>query len=84
MESDGYHQRRNQEGGLPQGYRDFVVKVGLGEIIDRNHEGFLDLLSELCVGDQLLMDIRYQITGFEDHNIITLAVRGDCSESDKP
>lgn len=57
--------------------------MSLQEIISSNHEGFLDLLSEFCVGDQLLMDIRYQITGFEDHNIITLAVRGDCSESDK-
>ena len=57
------------------------VKVSLQEMIDHNEEGFLNLLSELATGDQLLMDIKYKLIGIgNEPNTIVIRVTGDSSE----
>lgn len=46
-----------------------VVRVNLGEIIERGLESFLDLLAEKT-GHELLMDINYKIVGHESDTLL--------------
>jgi hypothetical protein len=67
----------------------FELDSSLGDLIDNNLEGFLDLLSERTTDTVMLMDIDYGIVGVApgaggtvDHlpvNGIRLWVTGDCS-----
>lgn len=65
--------------GDNNGYIEGVVAVELSDIIDRDFDGFLDLLSEKLTGTELLMDINYQVVG-HDENILFINVRGDVSD----
>lgn len=62
-------------------YQRFETSVSLGEIIDRDLEGFLDLLAEL-VGKPLLMDINYGVQAVNPDGTLLLWVTGDTSECD--
>ena len=53
-----------------------VVRVDLNEVIDRDLEEFLDLLSIRAVRNELLMGTAYDVTGL-DGGILLLTVRGD-------
>jgi len=59
-----------------------VVKVDFEEIVDLDREYFLDLLSELVVGEVFpcLSNIDYQVVGFEHPNLIVLNVSGEIEE----
>lgn len=62
------------------GYVEGNVIVPFSNIIDRDLEGFLDLLGEKLVANECLMDISYKaIEVTEDQNVI-IWVRGDASE----
>lgn len=59
---------------------DYIAKViglNLGEIIDRDHEQFLDMIAERA-GYPLLMDVSYEIINTIG-GTIRLLVRGDPS-----
>lgn len=56
-----------------------TVTVELSEIIDRNLEHFLDLLSVRATGNPLLMDIDYTVVG-TDGESIKIKVTGDAAE----
>ena len=58
-------------------YGKWEVKVSVSEMIDRNHEEFLDLLSELSVGHTCLMDITYKATSVCEDGSIKMSVVGD-------
>ena len=53
-----------------------VVRVGLNEVIDRDLEEFLDLLSSRAAGNELLMGTAYEVTGL-DGGTLLLTVTGD-------
>lgn len=58
-----------------------TVAVPLDEIISRDREGFLDLLSDLATSTDLLMDIHYRVTGFSvDGQEIFMEITGDDSQ----
>lgn len=60
----------------------FIDAIGitdLDEVVQRHHEGFLDLLSEETVGNPLLMNIAYQVIGSVRDNTLILQVTGDAS-----
>lgn len=59
-------------------YQRFETNVTLGEIIDRDLEGFLDFLAEL-VGHPLLMDINYGVQALNPDGSLCLWVTGDVS-----
>lgn len=56
--------------------RKYEILVKLDEIIELDYEGFLDLVSNLCVGNELLTDITYEVIGSKD-GLIKLSVIGD-------
>jgi len=58
-----------------------VVSVDLAEAIDRDGEGWLDLLSTLLVGNECLMDINYKIVGHVGDVTLLVEVEGDASEA---
>ena len=53
--------------------------VDLSEVIDGDHEGFLDLISEESVGNAMLSDITYEVIGSRGTTLL-LRVQGDVSE----
>lgn len=62
-------------------YVTVVIPVGLKDIIHRDPDGFLDLLSEKITADWLLMDISFRAVGVEDDgHTLLLEVTGDVSE----
>lgn len=63
------------------GYISARVIIELHDIIDNDLEGFLDILSEKLVGDDLLMDIDYKVTGVANENEVVIEVSGDPSAS---
>lgn len=66
-------QKRADESGFVSG----IVSVSLGEIIEANHEGFLDLLSQRLTGTEILADISYSVEGLAAHDSLLIAVTGD-------
>jgi hypothetical protein len=56
-----------------------VVDISLADIIDHDHEWFLDAIADLAVGDVRLMDIGYETIGSFD-DMVRLRVSGDVSE----
>ena len=64
--------------GENYGYMTGVVAVDLSEIIEGDLESFLDLLSEKLTDTELLMDVTYEIAGFEENGLF-LKVTGDVS-----
>jgi hypothetical protein len=71
-------------------YWQFTADVSLGDLIDNDLEGFLDLNRETATGTIRLMDLNYGIAGVAPGaggtvdglgvNGIRLWVSGDCSE----
>ena len=62
-------------------YGEWEIIVHISEIINKDLEGFLDLISELSVGSPCLMDITYHVIGIgKEPNTIRLQVKGDTSE----
>jgi len=61
------------------------ISVALSEIIHHDHEGFLDLLSELAVGNTMLMDITWKLVTIDsmNDNSLILEVTGDITEAEK-
>lgn len=57
-----------------------VVAVSLEEVVESNQEGFNDVLSERLVGDDVLMDIGYEVVGHRG-NTLHIKVTGDAIES---
>lgn len=57
------------------------VSVHISDIINRDLEGFLDLISEKLIGSDLLMDINYDVVGMNrfDPNVLVIRVTGDVS-----
>lgn len=55
-----------------------VVPIDLDEIVDRDIEEFLDLLSFRLTGSTLLMDIEYKVVGHAG-DTIHIEVNGDPS-----
>lgn len=61
-------------------YVEAIVDVALSDVIDHNHDGFLDIIAEEAVGNILLMDISYEVIGVIDAYTIRLKVTGDISD----
>lgn len=55
------------------------VEIDLSDAIDNDLERFLDFISVLAVGSDLLMDIGYNVVGHRG-SMITIEVTGDVSE----
>ena len=73
--------RRDADG---DGWVDGIVSVGLDDVVDNDQEGFLDILSCALVGDDLLMDIEYEVVGVGGgNNELLLKVSGDARMSFK-
>jgi hypothetical protein len=62
---------------VPLGYVGGVVLVDLSEIINADHESFLDMLSERLTGTECLMDISYRTLRCDQDNQIMIGVVGD-------
>lgn len=60
-----------QDGGII-GY----VVVDLSEIIDHNYEGFLNLLSERLIGDQLLLNVTHEVVACKGNELL-IRVEGE-------
>lgn len=56
-----------------------VVKVTLDEVIKRDLEGFLDLVSTRLTGSELLMEIGYQVVGHQGDTLL-IKVRGQVDQ----
>lgn len=68
------------ESGNP--YMSGIVTMDANDAISGKYrlEGFLDRISVLLTGTNLLMDINYEVVGFEDGNLL-IKVSGDVSET---
>ena len=55
------------------------VPVSLADVISRDLEGFIDLVSEKLVGSDLLMDVSYEVVGVNQESGIVIKVSGDPS-----
>jgi hypothetical protein len=72
--------RKMAEAGVPGGlFVTGVVAVDLNDIIDNDLDGFMDHLSELLTGTEILMNIDYDVVGYEEHNVLHIKVSGDVS-----
>jgi hypothetical protein len=60
------------------GFIKSLIAVDLQEIIDRNYEEFLDLISVKAAGSELLMDVTYDVVGNSPFGIL-IEVNGDVS-----
>ena len=61
-------------------YVEGYVQIHISEMIDNDHEAFLDAISEKLVGSDLLMDVSYDVVGLADEpNELILKVSGDVS-----
>lgn len=58
-----------------------IVEVDLSEVIERDLEGFLDLISERATGVEMsrLMQQSWRIVGFKSTGTVLLEVTGDAS-----
>lgn len=63
----------------PMAYITKQVSIGLDEIVGLTLEEFLDRLSELAIGSELLMDINYRAIGVNTDGTLVLEVTGDPS-----
>ncbi len=72
----GTGKRYHGEPGEPWPGIDGVVAIGLSEVVDRDFEQFLDLLSERLTGTELLENIDYDVVG-HDGNELHILVSGD-------
>jgi hypothetical protein len=72
-----------------EGYLRGVIAVDLNEIVERDLEGFLSLLSQRLSNTDVLADIYYEIVGFDAPDTLYLETWGDpsmvleCSEKFK-
>ncbi len=55
------------------------VQLHISDVIDNDNEGFLNLLSESLVGNELLMDIQYDVVATTNNDEIIFKVTGDVS-----
>jgi len=63
------------------GYVTGVVRLDINDIFNTGHiDQFCDLLSNALIGDDLLMDIAYQVVGAEEGDVL-VEVTGDVRES---
>lgn len=58
---------------------DKQVTVSLGDVIHGDLESFLDILSNEAIGNDLLMDISYELLGIRD-GMLLLRVTGEVDE----
>lgn len=65
------------------GYIHEEVHVDLSEVVEADTEGFIDLLSTLAIGDDLLMDVTWEVIGTTNENLIQVIVHGDPSASEE-
>lgn len=66
---------RSAPGGIVRG----VVAMGLTDVIDHNYDSFLDALSRLLVGSELLSDVHYRLVGTHGGEIL-VEVSGDVAQ----
>lgn len=59
------------------------VPFDLGELISLDLEGFLDVISIRLIGSDLLMDIRYQLCGWDESGVIYIWVVGQLPDEDE-
>jgi hypothetical protein len=59
----------------------YEIYLHIDEIVENNEEDFLDLLSNLCVGNDCLMDITYKPIMVNEEGLIVLSVIGDDKEA---
>lgn len=63
------------------GYITGVVRLDINDIFNTGHiDQFCDLLSNALIGDDLLMDIAYQVVGTEEGDVL-VEVTGNVNES---
>lgn len=55
------------------------VQLELGDIIENNLEGFLDLISTIATGSPLMQDISWRIVDTKGLNTLILEITGDVS-----
>ena len=55
------------------------VTVHISTLLDNDFESFLDIISEELVGNDLLMDINYDVVALAEDNTLVLKVSGDVS-----
>jgi hypothetical protein len=60
-------------------YVEGIVAIGLDDLIDLDLETLNDKLSLLLTGDELLMDIRFEVVGYENGSL-WMKVSGDAKE----
>jgi hypothetical protein len=58
-----------------------VIEVSLGEIIERDLEEFLDLISERAFNTAAAMNVEYSIIGHRDHAVL-LTVTADIEDDE--
>jgi hypothetical protein len=58
------------------GYIEGVISISLSSLINSDFENFLDLISELLIGDVCLSDIGYKTVGYRNSDDILLLVSG--------
>lgn len=66
-------------------YIEVIIPVALSEIIRGDLEAFLDLISKVVTGTELLMDSNYELVGMTSERELLLRVSGDismCYEND--
>lgn len=62
-------------------YVEGYVQLHISDMIDNDHEAFLDILSEALVGSPLLMDVNYDVVGMaSEPNTLIFKVTGDVSD----
>lgn len=59
----------------------YEILVDLEDVIWQDKEQFLDMVSNLCIGNELLTDISYKVIGCSEDGCIKLSVLGDDSEA---
>ncbi len=63
-----------------EGFISGNVVLDLADVIDRDLEGFLDLISEKLVDSSLLMDVGYEFVGKSGDGRLVIKVTGDPSD----
>jgi len=73
------------ESASPQekdGRVDEIIRISMSEAVNRDLEGFLDLLSRRVVGHGLLMEISYEPVGVNQNGELYLRVTGYVEDTD--
>lgn len=73
--------RQIRKGLDKDGYITGIVEIDLEEILSLDADGWLDLLSNKLVGNDLLMDISYRVVGHRRPSGIHIEVTGNPSEA---